>query len=318
MEVLPSHNSIQEQVPKSLYSRTLHWKDLPIKKRRYPTQDDPFYQKIQPMYTTEVVESWRGLATKAAKMRCSCMICEAKKIKKRKISNKMNCEPVTSNKVTEQLLKEYFKTGDYSKLIPAQDLSKDTKSVISRTPGDDGKYFGKLAAQLEEEKKATRKIPKRMECGPLVSNEVTERLKEFITSDEMNGSDMKLVIQKTLHMSDLKSDQNRLNLPFNQLETQEFLTDEEKRELEDNKAIEVRLVGPSLQMYEEPMTLKIWSMSCTKNYVLITNWNHFVADNIKDLKKHSKIQLWAFRKDQQLCFALAVVETPDVVLNKGK
>ncbi|GJZ19814.1 B3 domain-containing protein, DNA-binding pseudobarrel domain protein [Tanacetum coccineum] len=284
MEVLPSRYTIEEQVPKTLHSRPLHWKDLPIKKRKYPSQDDPFYQKMQPMYMTEAVESWRrekGFATKAAIMRCPCMICEAKK-KQRKISNKMKCRPMMSNEVTEQLLNEYFKTGHY------------------------------------KEKKTTRKIPKRIECGPLVSNEVTERLKEFITSDEMYGSELKLVIQKTLHTSDLKSDQNRLNLPFKQLVTQEFLTDEEKRELGDNKAIEVRLVGPTLQMYEEPMTFKIRSMSCTKNYVLITNWNHFVADNIKDLKEFSKIQLWSFRKDQQLCFALAVVETPDVVLNKAK
>nr|GEY06520.1 hypothetical protein [Tanacetum cinerariifolium] len=311
MEVLPSRNTIEEQVPKTLHSRPLHWKDLPIKKRKFPSHDDPFYQKMQPMYMREAVESWcreKGFATKAAIMRCPCMICEAKK-KQRKISNKMKCRPMMSNEVTEQLLNEYFKTGHYSKLIPQEDLC---------TPRDEGKYFGKLAAQLKEEKKTTRKIPKRIECGPLGSNEVTERLKEFITSDEMHGSELKLVIQKTLHMSDLKSDQNRLNLPFKQLVTQEFLTDEEKRELEDNKAIEVRLVGPTLQMYEEPMTFKIRSMSCTKNYVLITNWNHFVADNIKDLKEFSKIQLWSFRKDQQLCFALAVVETPDVVLNKAK
>ncbi|GKD18937.1 B3 domain-containing protein, DNA-binding pseudobarrel domain protein [Tanacetum coccineum] len=102
----------------------------------------------------------------------------------------------------------------------------------------------------------------------VVSNEVTTLLKEFII-DEIMGSDMKLVIQKTLFESDLKRSQNRLNMPFKQVETHDFLMDEEKRFLgkkTDDAEIEVRLVGSNLQMFKKPMYLKIWSMTNTNNY----------------------------------------------------
>ncbi|GKC63134.1 B3 domain-containing protein, DNA-binding pseudobarrel domain protein [Tanacetum coccineum] len=75
----------------------------------------------------------------------------------------------------------------------------------------------------------------------IVSNEVMTELREFI--DEIKGSDMKLVIQKTLFQSDLKRSQNRLNMPFNQVETHDFLTDEEIRFLDrkaDDAEIKVR------------------------------------------------------------------------------
>nr|GEX20544.1 retrotransposon protein, putative, Ty1-copia subclass [Tanacetum cinerariifolium] len=79
--------------------------------------------------------------------------------------------------------------------------------------------------------------------------------------------------------------------------------------------IEVRLVGPTLKMYKEPMRLVIWNMTNTRNLVLKTNWYRFVEDNKEHLKELSKIQLWSFRKDQQLCSAIAVVARPPEGLN---
>ncbi|PWA55849.1 hypothetical protein CTI12_AA423310 [Artemisia annua] len=171
------------------------------------------------------------------------------------------------------------------------------------------------ANQVKEPDNKKRKIPPKVDCGPVVKNEVTERLQKFIT-DDMNGSDIKLVIQKTLFLSDLKPDQNRLNLPRNQLITEDFLTTEERFTLlEKKEKIEVRLIGPTLKMYKEPMGLKMWSMPRTENFVLKTKWNQFVEENKDYLKLLSMIQLWSFRKDQQLCFALAVVEGPPYGVN---
>nr|GEW68035.1 hypothetical protein [Tanacetum cinerariifolium] len=106
---------------------------------------------------------------------------------------------------------------------------------------------------IEEPQKKKRKITPKIKSGPVVKNEVTERLQKFITGDEMNGSEPKLVIQKVLYMSDLKQDQNRLNLPLNKLETEYFLTIEEKLALENEYEIDVRLVGLTLKMYKKPM-----------------------------------------------------------------
>ncbi|GJZ59502.1 B3 domain-containing protein, DNA-binding pseudobarrel domain protein [Tanacetum coccineum] len=85
--------------------------------------------------------------------------------------------------------------------------------------------------------------------------------------------------------------------------------------LENENEIEVRLVGPTLKMYKEPMRLIIWNMTNARNLVLKTNWYRFVEDNKEHLKELSKIQLWSFRKDQQLCFAIAVVARPPEDLN---
>ena len=169
--------------------------------------------------------------------------------------------------------------------------------------------FGQLATeQLNEPNKKKRKLPEKINCGPIVKNEVTEQLQSCIR-DRIQGSEIKLVIQKLLYMSDISQIQNRLNLPFNQLETKDFLTDKEKTDLERGEEIVVPLLGPTLRMHDEPMKLKIPCMPCT-SYVLMNNWKNFLEENKDYLKHLSTIQLWSFRVDQQLCFALAVVNRP--------
>nr|GEZ24182.1 B3 domain-containing protein, DNA-binding pseudobarrel domain protein [Tanacetum cinerariifolium] len=42
--------------------------------------------------------------------------------------------------------------------------------------------------------------------------------------------------------------------------------------------------------------------------------NEFVEENKDYLKELSMIQIWSFREDQQLCFALAVVDRPPLYL----
>nr|GFB52651.1 B3 domain-containing protein, DNA-binding pseudobarrel domain protein [Tanacetum cinerariifolium] len=78
--------------------------------------------------------------------------------------------------------------------------------------------------------------------------------------------------------------------------------------------IKVRLVGPNLKMFKEPMELKIWDITRTSNLVLTSKWKHFVEENKDYLKELSMIQIWSFRKEQQLCFALAVVDRPPLYL----
>ncbi|KAM0029475.1 putative DNA-binding pseudobarrel domain superfamily [Helianthus debilis subsp. tardiflorus] len=169
-----------------------------------------------------------------------------------------------------------------------------------------------LLLENDSNKKKIRKMSKKMKCGPVVNDDSIVRLKRFITG-EMYGLDMKLVIQKVLYESDMKKDQNRLNMPIKQLVTKphEFLTDDEIR-MVDKDGIEVRVVGSMMQMYARPLWLKKWPMKKSDNYVLKTNWNNFVVDN-EGLKKETMIQVWAFRKDRQLCFAIVHVERTDAV-----
>ena len=144
----------------------------------------------------------------------------------------------------------------------------------------------------------------------VVDSEATTQLKEFITSEKISGSDMKLVIEKTLYASDLKRSQNRLNMPFTQVQTHDFLTPEEKQVIDIKTALKVQIMGPNLQMREKPLSLRIWNMSRARNYVLTSNWCDFVEENKNVLKENTTIQVWSFRKDEKLCFAVICVDKP--------
>ncbi|KAI3796236.1 hypothetical protein L1987_38903 [Smallanthus sonchifolius] len=165
-----------------------------------------------------------------------------------------------------------------------------------------------------EDGQPRRKVPKKAVRTPVVSNKVTDRLKEFVVN-ELKGTDMKLVIQKNLYHSDTIQSQNRLSMPMNQLETDDFLTMDEKRILNIKNSkeneIKVPLVGPTLEMYRFPMNLKMWHMASTVNYVLKTHWFEFWEDYAEYLQEDVKIQVWSFRRDEELCFAIACVEEPD-------
>ncbi|KAL1556632.1 B3 domain-containing protein-like protein [Salvia divinorum] len=124
----------------------------------------------------------------------------------------------------------------------------------------------------------------------------------------------KLVIQKELYDTDLSSGHNRLSIPFSKIEN-DFLTDEEKQHLlgkgENGKKrfLEVRIVQPSL-VSEETVKLCRWDMpkkngKTSSTYVIRGNWTAIVKNN--KLKLGATVQLWCFRVDRELCFALVRV-----------
>nr|GEX94658.1 hypothetical protein [Tanacetum cinerariifolium] len=206
-----------------------------------------------------------------------------------------------------------------ARLMAPQDISPTYKDMLAiqvyrpmkkRKERPKRIEFGQVATeQLNEPNQKKRKVQKKIKCGPIVKNEVIEQLESCIR-ETIKGSDIKLVIQKLLYMSDLRKNQNKLNMRINQLETKDFLTNKEKTNLESGTEIVVPLLGLTLRMYAEPIKLKIWPMGRTNNYVLMKKWNNFIVENKDYLKQLSTIQLWSFRVDQQLCFALAVVESP--------
>jgi hypothetical protein len=122
----------------------------------------------------------------------------------------------------------------------------------------------------------------------------------------MQGSDIKLVIQKELTPSDLKANNNRLTIPSGQMK-HEFLNKEEQVRLQDKEAdgihfkgMEVTLIEPGLQ--ESTILLKEWQVGNTKPYVLSKPWIK-VAERNK-LKSSNTIQLWSFRVNESLHLAL--------------
>ena len=148
---------------------------------------------------------------------------------------------------------------------------------------------------------------------------------------EMGGDDPKCVIQKYLSPSDVSRNNNRLSIPVNQVLYPDFLRGDEKEKVkvkvrvENNKkkrkkkqtkieGINVELVvDKSFSTYH--LCLKQWDMS-TPTYNLVNGrnnkgWYKNVVQENK-LNAYDLIQLWSFRVESQLRFALVkIAPTPE-------
>ncbi|KAJ4716764.1 B3 domain-containing protein [Melia azedarach] len=127
--------------------------------------------------------------------------------------------------------------------------------------------------------------------------------------EEENGTDVVLVIQKHITASDLKKKLNRLSIPKDQIRADDFVNEEEKKNLEDKNPIRVLLIPPSLKE-NVTLDLKRWTMNNTFSYNLIDKWYSSVVEDADNrLEIGSLVQLWRFRKNiTDLCFALVKVE----------
>ncbi|XP_057962140.1 B3 domain-containing protein At3g25182-like [Malania oleifera] len=141
-----------------------------------------------------------------------------------------------------------------------------------------------------------------------VVHEMADHLRHRIT--QIGGTESILVIQKRLSDTDVSKSHNRLSIPVRQVKA-EFLTAQEKDSL--CRRTGKKVSGIEVPMMVEPdqefMTVKLkrWDMKKDKgkmssSYVLVSEWNKIVGKN--GLKKDDDIQLWSFRRNTQLCFAL--------------
>ena len=129
----------------------------------------------------------------------------------------------------------------------------------------------------------------------------------------LGGSDVALVIHKCLFKTDVSSGHNRLSIPLKQIR-QTFLTPQETEMLNSFSGnnnqkrcseIEVMLIEPSL--HRDTISLRKWEMkngsgSATSMYVLVGKWNSVAWRNA--LREDETVQLWSFRINSKLCFAL--------------
>ncbi|EYU26006.1 hypothetical protein MIMGU_mgv1a022380mg, partial [Erythranthe guttata] len=132
-------------------------------------------------------------------------------------------------------------------------------------------------------------------------------------------AEMKLVIQKGLFETDLAAGNNRLSIPFTRVRDHGFLTEEEARFLTTRdrnnkmKFKDVTIIEPSLR--REKVKLSRWDMkkgngkNTCSSYVINGKWRHIVERN--RLEPGDVVQLWSFRIDQELHFAL--VKLPDSI-----
>ncbi|KAK6775527.1 hypothetical protein RDI58_026528 [Solanum bulbocastanum] len=180
------------------------------------------------------------------------------------------------------------------------------------------------SAPLPVDRKRSREVPNgnfrpvaRVLAVPppvvIINRELSIEFKNLIT---INGGSLEsaiLVIEKTLFETDVKAAEGRFSIPQKQMSNQ-FLKPEEEQLLnernEANKMCEmnVMLIEPSHQRGE--INLRKWTMNknngkASSSYVLVKHWNDVVRRN--GLRNGMKMQLWAFRKGENLCFALVNV-----------
>lgn len=171
-------------------------------------------------------------------------------------------------------------------------------------------------AESEQKGSKSKRKPKREKENVLnvTPDDLPGQFRERI--EQLNGSKIGLVIQKHLYEADLSDRQRRLSIPMNQIKSPDFLTDNEKRHLQNKGEMKVKFIDPLLQEYDG-MIFKLRRMSkfdANKKeiafclcYVFIKEWIN--VKNRNKLELDDEIQLWKFRSPiEELCFALVLVD----------
>ncbi|AEC07994.1 unnamed protein product [Arabidopsis thaliana] len=126
---------------------------------------------------------------------------------------------------------------------------------------------------------------------------------------EENGYNPKLISTRQLYKTDLKKTEARLSVPFKQVKTPDFLTEDETRIIHENamkirdNGVPVNFVDPELNKHV--LELRKWKMKGNWIYVFVKGWKN-VLDACKTLFKEDDVYpLWSFRSGTgKLCFAL--------------
>lgn len=162
--------------------------------------------------------------------------------------------------------------------------------------------------KIAKKSRKPKKIRRSRESVELVPD-LPEILKRKI--NEMQGTEIALVIQKELTETDLSSNHNRLSMSFTRIREWGFLRDDEKAKLEAQEIIVVPLVEPEPEMRVTEMNLRQWDMrkkfgkKTSSSYVLRTAWLDVARRN--GLLEDEVVQVWSFRVQARLHMALVVL-----------
>ncbi|PQQ14670.1 hypothetical protein Pyn_30964 [Prunus yedoensis var. nudiflora] len=182
------------------------------------------------------------------------------------------------------------------------------------------------AAPKKKKEKKEKKVYIKNNKGPTLDHrpDLPEDFKKMIIG-QMNGTELRCLIQKELFKSDVNGSLNRFSLPPNQVLCNDFLTPNEIEALKERKekknhdqgslkspspSLKVPFIDPSLKLEDkEGINLTMWTLSNseTKTYVLRTKWGKVVSKN--KLIAGDVIQVWSFRaNNNQLHLAIVVVK----------
>lgn len=132
--------------------------------------------------------------------------------------------------------------------------------------------------------------------------ELPEEIKNCIR--ELNGTNTKFFMHKTLFNTDVEPNNNHLSMPLKKIEC-EFLNQAEKEMLDERNdkklvGLKVKVIDPCFR--EFALLLKKWDMKTTSTYNLVCAWNCIVSNN--KLQRDHQLHIWSFRVQNKLYFLL--------------
>ncbi|XP_022764317.1 B3 domain-containing protein At1g05920-like [Durio zibethinus] len=128
--------------------------------------------------------------------------------------------------------------------------------------------------------------------------------------ETVGGSEIKLVIQKFIQVTDLNPSQNRLSMTLKQVRIK-FLSETEEVKVKNNGVIDVVFVEPCLKVSKLHLTKWDIGKNCSA-YVFKTEWNDIVKNNADSLKPKAVVQIWSFRVGPESKLGFAMIKVRDV------
>ncbi|XP_022764316.1 B3 domain-containing protein At5g24050-like [Durio zibethinus] len=127
--------------------------------------------------------------------------------------------------------------------------------------------------------------------------------------ETVGGSEIKLVIQKFIQVTDLNPSQNRLSMTVKQVRIK-FLSETEEEKVKNNGVIDVVFVEPCLKVSKLHLTKWDIGKTCSA-YVFKTEWNDIVKNNADSLKPKAVVQIWSFRVGPESKLGFAMIKVRD-------
>ncbi|PIN12165.1 hypothetical protein CDL12_15239 [Handroanthus impetiginosus] len=150
----------------------------------------------------------------------------------------------------------------------------------------------------EEEERVPKKRAKKRTAVEEIVTDLPEVFKNRVFETRGDVESVVLVVQKELTKTDVSTGHGRLSVHYSKVRN-EFLKRSEVDELDKEKGrVKAILVQPCLDECE--ISLRNWKSN--SEYALVHDWNKVCSRN--GLKEGMKIQLWSFRRNTELCFAL--------------
>lgn len=244
----------------------------------------------------------------------------------------------------------YVREEDVEHFINIEIINEKNPRESKKCSRDDD--FGEESFRKKRPKKVEAVTFRRKQPPNTISTpELTQNLQDCIRRLNLEAPPL-FVAQKALYVTDIRPDQGRLSLPKSLINPDffdKFMTDNEKEMLKEKEHVEVSLVDNKLHEYKT-LNLVKWNMNSSSIYVLTTGWNDVVKDNkleevvLEDnklddviLPKNAKektivvmekddklmsgvvVQVWCFRKEARLWFALNIQgKTEHNVIGKTK